>query len=210
MSALFAGKMHRLLRTVVIAVGLAPTLPSAVTAADPWLHLSIAPARQPEPPTSAAAWSPASFHLPPPADDAPAGDAELSFLTTQSVACLITGGTATVAAVAFGWQNVTNLISGGVVPAAGPGAVALGLFGVVFTSFCAIGQALTPLYLDFVNGELSPARAAPGPPPRPPEVEQMVRPSVIRAGVLSAERRDSRFLSDCLSINAQVPIAAAC
>ena len=65
-----------------------------------------------------------------------------------------------LAALGFGWQNVTNLISGGVVPAAGPGAVALGLFGVVFTSFCAIGQALTPLYLDIVNGGFPPQPAA--------------------------------------------------
>ena len=106
------------------------------------------------PPTPQNALQPASVRLPPPADDVPANDDEMSFLTTQSVACLVTGGTATLAALGFGWQNVTNLISGGVVPAAGPGAVALGLFGVVFTSFCAIGQALTPLYLDIVNGGL--------------------------------------------------------
>ena len=99
-----------------------------------------------------------------PRDDVPANDDEMSFLTTQSVACLVTGGTATLAALGFGWQNVTNLISGGVVPAAGPGAVALGLFGVVFTSFCAIGQALTPLYLDIVNGGLPPAPARKLPP----------------------------------------------
>ena len=120
----------------------------------------------------------------------PANDDEMSFLTTQSVACLVTGGTATLAALGFGWQNVTNLISGGVVPAAGPGAVALGLFGVVFTSFCAIGQALTPLYLDIVNGGL-PHAPDENLPPRVPQPEQTSRSTLIHARSISRYFRPS-------------------
>ena len=65
-----------------------------------------------------------------------------------------------------GWQNVTNLISGGgSVPGATPSVVALGVFGVVFTSFCAIGQALTPLYLHYFP---EPPPAVPRPPAAAP------------------------------------------
>ncbi|MFL5334137.1 MAG: hypothetical protein ACJ8H8_13365, partial [Geminicoccaceae bacterium] len=46
-----------------------------------------------------------------------------------------------------------------------PSVVALGVFGVVFTSFCAIGQALTPLYLHYIP---EPSPAAPHPPEPPP------------------------------------------
>ena len=87
------------------------------------------------------------------------------------MACLITGSAATLAALSLGWENVTNLISGGVVAGAGTGAAALGLFGVVFLSFCTIGQALTPLYMD-LRGSGAPAlpegTAPPSTEPSPP------------------------------------------
>lgn len=160
----------------------APAWPSAragESEPSPWLNLSLAPpadpaAAEPVPPAesverAAAAAVPVGFRLIAPPGEPPAGPDGMSFATAQSVACLATGGAATAAALAFGWQNVTNLISGGVVPAAGPGAVALGLFGVVFTSFCAIGQALTPLYLDAVGAETVAGPRQP-PPSVPPEV----------------------------------------
>ena len=178
---------------------------------DPWLHLSIssAPPAMP-PPTPRNALQPASVRLPPLADDMPANNDEMSFLTTQSVACLVTGGTATLAALGFGWQNVTNLISGGVVPAAGPGAVALGLFGVVFTSFCAIGQALTPLYLDIVNGGL-PHAPDENFPPRVPQPEQTSRSTLIHARSIHAISGRHWPAGGCsMNINVQASGADAC
>jgi hypothetical protein len=158
----------------------------AVAADDLWRHLSIAPAPAvaAAPPSDApGVLVPAAIQLPASADDEPAWDDWTSFRTAQSVACLATGGVATVAALGFGWQNVTNLISGGVVPAAGPGAVALGLFGVVFASFCAIGQALTPLYLDIVHDvQLPPTLPPTGVVPSAPEAAgpRTAAPVVIR------------------------------
>jgi hypothetical protein len=120
-----------------------------------------------------------------------------SFLTTQSVACLVTGGAATLAALSFGWQNVTNLISGGIVPAAGPGAVALGLFGVVFTSFCAIGQALTPLYLDLVDGVPPQPPGEEAVPPRVPVPDASARPAPMRASPPRTSPVSFRAGADC-------------
>jgi hypothetical protein len=168
--------------TALVALAAQP----ALAAGDPWRHLSVAPAL----PAAAAAPSdapgflvPATVRVPLPIDDAPPGMDRMSFQTAQSVACLATGGVATLAALGFGWQNVTNLISGGVVPAAGPGAVALGLFGVVFASFCAIGQALTPLYLDLVHDvQLPPTLPPAGTAPSAPEAAgpRTAAPVVVR------------------------------
>ena len=137
-------------------------------------------------PTPVAELTPANLRLPTQAAQVPENNTDMSFLTAQSVACLVTGGAATVAAVGLGWQNVTNLISGGVVPAAGPGAVALGLFGVVFTSFCAIGQALTPLYLDLTNGQQRQQPTGDLPQPERPGAEQTISPFVVRTDIRAA------------------------
>jgi hypothetical protein len=211
MSAASAEKLKRATHAVAIAAWLMPLPALAGQASDPWLHLSISSAPAPMPtPTPQRALQLASVRLRLSADEVPANDDEMSFLTTQSVACLVTGGTATLAALGFGWQNVTNLISGGVVPAAGPGAVALGLFGVVFTSFCAIGQALTPLYLDFVNGGL-PSAPVENLPPRVPQPEQTSRPTVIRARALPAFSGEPWSAGGCsMNINFQASGADAC
>ena len=137
----------------------------------PWLYLSIAPdqvvnARSAEPDASPdLALSNLIGQLPRAPDQvAPEAGASHHELIAQSVACLAVGGLASAATLMVGWQNVTNLISGGgSVPGATPSVVALGVFGVVFTSFCAIGQALTPLYLHYF-----PEPPAPAPNSQPP------------------------------------------
>lgn len=61
-----------------------------------------------------------------------------------SVGCFVGGTTGAVGAYLLGGENLVNLIAGGLVPAAGP-ALYVALGGVVFASFCAIGQAVTPV-----------------------------------------------------------------
>jgi hypothetical protein len=181
----------------------------AAMAADPWLHLSIAAPAAPgqglpvlpdSHPWIVPALAPAALGW-----SGDLGDGEgMSFRTAESIACLVTGGTATAAALTFGWQNVTNLISGGIVPAAGPGAVALGLFGVVFTSFCAIGQALTPLYVELVHDVTPPPLPSPpGDRPREPAAGQTSSPFVIRAAVDPAR-------GGCLTVATNGPRAGPC
>ena len=95
----------------------------------------------------------------PGADGAPsAGDDSVK----QSMGCLIGGTTATAAALLAGGRNVMNVIAGGGLVPANPAVLYIGLVGVVFASFCAIGQALTPLYLHYVEGAgEAPLHAAP-------------------------------------------------
>jgi hypothetical protein len=69
----------------------------------------------------------------------------------QSVGCVITGTTATAAAILAGGENLVNIIAGGVVAPQNSAILYIGLVGVVFASFCAIGQALTPLYLYYTE-----------------------------------------------------------
>jgi len=65
----------------------------------------------------------------------------------QSVSCVVTGTAATAAAIAAGGENLVNVIAGGAVAPANRAILYIGLVGVVFASFCQIGQALTPLLL---------------------------------------------------------------
>ena len=129
-------------------------------------------------------------------------DEPTSLQKARSVACLVTGGAATAAALALGWQNVTNLISGGIVPAAGPGAIALGLFGVVFTSFCAIGQALTPLYLDLTREPQLPSPTPRGNRPPASTAGEVASPVVINASVRGGPA--------CLTLYSNGPRAGFC
>ena len=64
-----------------------------------------------------------------------------------SLGCLVGGSVGMGAAVAIGAANISNLIAGGLVPAASPAALYASLFGVVFATFCAVGQAMTPLVI---------------------------------------------------------------
>jgi hypothetical protein len=95
----------------------------------------------------------------PGADGAPdAGDDSFK----QSMGCLVGGATATAISLMAGGRNVMNVIAGGGLVPANPAVLYIGLVGVVFASFCAIGQALTPLYLHYVEGAgEAPLHAAP-------------------------------------------------
>lgn len=61
-----------------------------------------------------------------------------------SLGCLIGGLGGTAGALLIGGENIINLIAGGLVVPASPAALYASLFGVVFASFCAVGQAMTP------------------------------------------------------------------
>ncbi|GEM_PF-1585203 len=96
------------------------------------------------PPVSVKSYGP-GFELP----DRPSrlGNMSYSDEITEydlSYGCIIGGVTGTGLSVGAGGLNVINLIAGGIVPAATPVAAYLALGGVVFASFCAVGQALTP------------------------------------------------------------------
>lgn len=64
-----------------------------------------------------------------------------------SLGCIVGGISGTGLSLAAGGINVVNLIAGGLVPAASPVAAYLALGGVVFASFCAVGQAVTPVVM---------------------------------------------------------------
>lgn len=97
----------------------------------------------------------------------------------QSAGCLISGVFGTSLALYAGAENLVNVIAGGVVASANPMVLYTGIFGVVFASFCAIGQALTPLYLHYVdNPDPEPAAAPRNLPP------QQVAPPRVPAGRL--------------------------
>lgn len=68
------------------------------------------------------------------------GDSEMA-----SLGCLVGGTVGMAGALAIGAANIGNLIAGGLVPAASPAALYASLVGVVFATFCAVGQAMTPL-----------------------------------------------------------------
>lgn len=66
---------------------------------------------------------------------------------TAAWGCVAMGSAGTAAAMASSSENLLNVVAGGVVSPANPAVLYLGLAGVVFTSFCTLGQQLTPLYL---------------------------------------------------------------
>ncbi|MGE0713861.1 MAG: hypothetical protein AB7P02_00330 [Alphaproteobacteria bacterium] len=99
----------------------------------------------------------------PPNGEALAGDATISADLQQSVGCVIAGTGATALALAAGAENLVNVVSGGLVTSANPVVLYMGVVGVVFASFCSLGQALTPLYLYFTE----PATPAATPPASP-------------------------------------------
>ena len=83
---------------------------------------------------------------------------EWSDTVRQSMGCLVSGTGGTIAAMIAGGENLVNVIAGGVVSASNPVVLYTGLFGVVFASFCAIGQALTPLYIQYFTEPTEVAR----------------------------------------------------
>ncbi len=68
------------------------------------------------------------------------GDSERS-----SLGCIVGGTLGTAGALMVGGENIINLIAGGLVIPGSPAALYASLFGVVFASFCAVGQAMTPV-----------------------------------------------------------------
>lgn len=86
-----------------------------------------------------------NFSLPVPQPgmpDAAAGGSVTEF--DLSLGCILGGTTGTALSVGAGGMNVVNLIAGGLVAASSPVAMWVALGGVVFASFCSVGQALTP------------------------------------------------------------------
>jgi len=65
----------------------------------------------------------------------------------QSIACVLVGGTATAGALSAGAENLVSVVAGGAVPIRNTAVLYLGVVGVVFATFCALGQALTPLVM---------------------------------------------------------------
>ena len=81
----------------------------------------------------------------------------------QALGCLIAGSVGTGIAGLAGINNVVNVMAGGQVIASSNLALYTAVAGVIFGTFCAVGQALTPLYL-VVSRTVPP----PAPPPKPP------------------------------------------
>lgn len=101
-------------------------------------------------------------------------DGSPSLIAQQSIGCLIVGSGMTGLAMLAGSENLVNIVGGGLVRAANPQVLALGVLGVTFGTFCAVGGALTPLYLHLTR---DPEPAAP-PPPDPPAF--LAQPDGIR------------------------------
>lgn len=72
----------------------------------------------------------------------------MSEQTMASYGCFFTGTAGTAGAVTFGAENLANLIAGGIVAPTNVAVLTIGVLGVVFASFCTVGQALTPMAVD--------------------------------------------------------------
>lgn len=76
---------------------------------------------------------------------------------TAAWGCVLAGTAGTVAAMGANSVNLLNVVAGGLVNPANPAVLYLGLAGVVFTSFCTLGQQLTPLYVYYFRDQPDPA-----------------------------------------------------
>jgi hypothetical protein len=79
----------------------------------------------------------------------------------QSLGCLVGGIAGTGAALAAGGVSVINIVAGGLVPVNSNLALGTALVGVVFASFCAVGQALTPAAIMLYNNSIAPPQPDP-------------------------------------------------
>ena len=68
-------------------------------------------------------------------------------------ACVAGGSAGTVAALAAGAENLINVVAGGMVVPANRSVMVIGLAGVVFTTFCTLGQQLLPLAQYYLGGD---------------------------------------------------------
>jgi hypothetical protein len=73
-----------------------------------------------------------------------------------AVGCLIAGTVGTSITAVAGTKNVVNIIAGGQVVPTSQLALYTAVIGVVFGTFCAVGQALTPLYLHVMRPSATP------------------------------------------------------
>ncbi|CAK0747976.1 membrane hypothetical protein [Gammaproteobacteria bacterium] len=84
--------------------------------------------------------------------DSPGAGAEvMSPEVKASFGCMLLGTTATVATAMIGAENLVNLVAGGAVAPSNSAVLVIGVVGVVFSSFCTIGQVLTPSVLYMIN-----------------------------------------------------------
>jgi hypothetical protein len=114
---------------------------------------------------------PAAVQRPGSKSDDAAPEEDINPAVAHAIGCLIAGSVGTGIAAMAGTNNVVNIIAGGQVVPASQLALYTAVAGVIFGTFCAVGQALTPLYMHVARATPQPAR--PPLPPRP--VDQKVR-----------------------------------
>jgi hypothetical protein len=148
--------------------------------------------------------------------DAAHPDAGMPSIVRGAIGCAIGGTLGTAAAFIAGGENTINLVAGGLVPSVNRAALYVGLVGVVFGSFCALGQAVTPI---ITHAVIEP----PAPAPRPPVVDTRhaaAEPSVpqrmaFQAGVLgtavtgAAQRMGAAALASIAPPAAAPPVLVA-
>ena len=165
----------------VVALSSASVPVSAQTFSTPalWEYTSTTPvaAPAPQPYSTSALLRPAKSYGPSgsPASNGNGASDTLEFGESEkgSLGCLIGGVAGTAGALLIGGENIINLIAGGMVIPASPAALYASMFGVVFASFCAVGQAMTPAIVYayrryFEDGEFALPQSAPPEPPRNP------------------------------------------
>lgn len=82
---------------------------------------------------------------------APADQSDLDPSVSQSIGCVLAGTLGTGVALSAGGENVVNIVAGGLVAPINQIALYTAIVGVVFGTFCSVGQAVTPLYLYATN-----------------------------------------------------------
>ena len=94
-----------------------------------------------------------------------------------AVGCIVGGTVGTAASLYIGAANIINLIAGGGAPAASPSALYAAVAGVVFATFCAVGQSLTPLAVKAYRDYYAVPYVPSSPPPlqQPPYMSQFER-----------------------------------
>jgi len=93
--------------------------------------------------------------------------------------CVLMGSAGTVAALGANSVNLLNVVAGGIVTPANPAVLYLGLTGVVFTTFCTLGQQLTPLYTYYFGTEPEPETAVAKAQPAHPRVASVAAPRPV-------------------------------
>lgn len=71
----------------------------------------------------------------------------------EGIGCLVIGSAGTFLAAMAGGEEILNVIAGGGLPPTSRAVYMTGLLSVVFVSFCAVGQTMTPLYTHLMTEE---------------------------------------------------------